>query len=126
MTRAADATPGDAPPDDVQALNDQIERTRTELGETVEALAAKADVKARAQDKAGEIASRLTNAASQMREQTAARADQVAATVWDTTPEPVRQAARRAAGTARERRVPLAVALGTVLLVGWLIARRRR
>jgi len=40
-------TPGDAPPDDIQALTQEIERTREELGETVEALAAKADVTAR-------------------------------------------------------------------------------
>jgi cobalamin biosynthesis Mg chelatase CobN len=41
---ASDAKP------DVQALKDEIKQTRAELGETVQALAAKADVKARAKD----------------------------------------------------------------------------
>lgn len=35
---------------DVAALREEIKRTRAELGETVQALAAKADVKARARD----------------------------------------------------------------------------
>jgi cobalamin biosynthesis Mg chelatase CobN len=39
----------DAKPD-VQALKDEIKQTRADLGETVQALAAKADVKARAKD----------------------------------------------------------------------------
>ena len=41
---ASDAKP------DVQALKDEIKQTRADLGETVQALAAKADVKARAKD----------------------------------------------------------------------------
>jgi Protein of unknown function (DUF3618) len=50
---SADAEPG--PPDDRQALEEEIEQTREYLGETVQALAGKADVKARAQDKASEL-----------------------------------------------------------------------
>lgn len=159
MSTEQDATPGDAAPDSRQALTEEIERTRTELGETVEALAAKADVKARAQDKAGEIAGRLTGTATQVKEQTSVRADQIrsdladktagarrtilsaggqvkdqvtsgttqaAATIWKTTPEPVQRAAKRAADNASQRRVPIAVAVGAALLVGWLVARRRR
>lgn len=38
-------------PDDPGVLRDQIEDTRQELGETVEALAAKVDVKAQAREK---------------------------------------------------------------------------
>ena len=51
MTGAPEAAPGDAATDSVQELTEEIERTRAELGDTVEALAAKADVKARAQEK---------------------------------------------------------------------------
>jgi Putative Actinobacterial Holin-X, holin superfamily III/Protein of unknown function (DUF3618) len=43
----ADPGPGDAPPDGIQALTVEINRTREDVGETVAALAAKADVKAR-------------------------------------------------------------------------------
>jgi hypothetical protein len=52
MTGAPEAAPGDAATDSVQELTEEIERTRAELGDTVGALAAKADVKARAQEKA--------------------------------------------------------------------------
>jgi hypothetical protein len=61
----------------VQALTEEIDRTRAQLGETVEALAAKADVKARARDKAAEVTGHVASAADQLREQAAARASQV-------------------------------------------------
>jgi hypothetical protein len=47
----------DAGTDDIQA---DIEQTRQALGETVEALSAKADVKARAKQKAADTKARLT------------------------------------------------------------------
>jgi uncharacterized protein DUF3618 len=42
-----------------EALAEEIEHTRQQLGDTVEALAAKADVKARAQHKAAEVTGKL-------------------------------------------------------------------
>ena len=42
-------------PDDRDQLERQIEETRAELAETVEALAYKADVKARAKDRVAEL-----------------------------------------------------------------------
>jgi hypothetical protein len=51
MTEQQDATP--QTPDEVRA---DIERTRAELAGTVEALAGRLDVKARAQDRAEELA----------------------------------------------------------------------
>ena len=48
-----------APPDNPEELKQEIERTRAQLGETVEALAAKADVKGRAQRRATEVSRRL-------------------------------------------------------------------
>src|ERR1700722_14985019 len=49
----------EAPPDNPEALVEEINRTREELGNTVEALAAKADVKARAQQKATDVSGQL-------------------------------------------------------------------
>jgi hypothetical protein len=46
-------------PDNPDALVEEINRTREELGNTVEALAAKVDVKARAQQKATEVSGEL-------------------------------------------------------------------
>src|SRR2546430_14981292 len=66
----ADAAP--AAPDDPQELEREIERTREQLGETVELLAAKADVKSRAQAKATELSERIKSKAGQVRRQAAA------------------------------------------------------
>ena len=59
--------------DDVARLRAEIERTREHLGATVEQLAAKVDVKSRAQAKATELTSQLTrqakNATAQARKQ---------------------------------------------------------
>lgn len=55
----------DASAEEIQA---DIEKTRRELGNTVEALAAKADVKGQAQRKAAEAKTRLTDKAVQARE----------------------------------------------------------
>jgi Protein of unknown function (DUF3618) len=137
MSTEGEVTPGDAPTGDVQALTDEIERTRMQLGETVEALAAKADVKARAQQKAADAKARAQEKAAdakqtilevggQVKDQVTSGTAQAAATVWNRTPEPVQRAAKRAADSARQRRAPLAMAVGAALLVGWLIARRRR
>ena len=46
-------------PDDQQELEKEIEQTREQLGETVDALAAKVDVKTRAQDKLGQAGQQI-------------------------------------------------------------------
>jgi 2C-methyl-D-erythritol 2,4-cyclodiphosphate synthase len=45
--------------DDQQQLEKEIQQTREHLGETVEALAAKVDVKARAQEKLGQAGEQI-------------------------------------------------------------------
>jgi hypothetical protein len=61
-------------------------------------------------------------AKDQVRQQAAA----AAANVSRVTPEPVQRAATIAAATARQRRVPLAVAIGAAVLACLAIARWRR
>jgi hypothetical protein len=111
-----------APPDDPQQLAEEIERTREQLGETVEQLAGKADVKTRAQDKASQLTGRLKGKAGQARQEAAT----AAARISKVTPEPVRRAAAKAAVTARQRRVMLAAAVGAGVLAWMVIARWRR
>jgi Protein of unknown function (DUF3618) len=134
---------------DPQALQEEIERTREHLGQTVEALVAKVDVKARAQDEASRLIGRLKARAVQARQQAATRTYQArhqvadktagpreqvagaAAGIAKVTPEPVKQAAGNAAATARQRRMPMLAAAGAAGagLVGWLLFqhwRRRR
>jgi predicted transcriptional regulator len=106
--------PSAAPPESLEGLTEEIERTRKDLGETVEALAAKADVTARAREKATEVAGRVSGKASQLK---------------DTASQVKEQAAVRmgsAADRARQRQVLLAVAAAGALLAGWLAARRHR
>src|SRR6266516_445582 len=137
----ADAAP--AAPNDPQELERAIERTREQLGQTGELLAAKADVKGRAQAKATELSERIKSKAGQLRQQAAARSGSVrgqlagttataqkrvtaaATPVWEATPEPVRQAVAKGARTARQRQVPL-VAAAAALIVGYLLIRWRR
>src|SRR2546423_1783353 len=64
-------------PDDPQELEREIERTREQLGQTVELLAAKADVKGRAQAKATELSERIKSKAGQVRQKAAARGGSV-------------------------------------------------
>jgi hypothetical protein len=64
-------------PDDPQQLEQEIERTREQLGQTVQELAARADVKSRARAKAAETAGRVKSTTVQARQNAAARAGSV-------------------------------------------------
>jgi len=94
-----DPGPGDAPPDGIQALTEEINRTREDVGQTVAALAARADIKARVREEESEVARRLRDTADKVKEQIMA--------------------------VPRQRRVVLTAAFA-VLLAGVLITRRRR
>jgi Protein of unknown function (DUF3618) len=104
-------TPDRPVPSDPAELARDIEQTRERLGETVEALAAKTDVKARAKEKASQVS-------SQLREKGTATANAVTGRVKGT--------GTQVATTARDNPAPMAVtaaasaALGALLLaIGW-------
>ena len=105
------------PPTDVEALRAEIAHTRADLGETVQALAAKADVKARLQESADEARTR-------MREQLRVAAADVKAAATD--PHKAQELALRARDAVRRNPRPYAVAAGIVLLVILVAGRRRR
>jgi hypothetical protein len=137
-------SPGDAIPDDPQELAEDIERTREQLGETVEALTARLDAKAQARATAAQLKNRAAGVTarvadrvktSPLRQQLAGKTENLTnaaaggrANAARFTPEPARRATARAARTARERPLPYAAAAGAaaVLLIGWLAWRRRR
>ncbi len=100
---------------DPEQIEQEIERTREQLGDTVEALAAKADVKGQARAKVEDVKERVT-----------AKKHELSFKAHDATPDSAGQAASHAAHTARENKVPLAVAGAAAggLLLGWLIGRR--
>ena len=96
------------PSDDPDAIRADIERTRSQLGDSVEALAAKADVKARAQQ-------RLAGAKDQAR-----RAAQTAG-------KRAKATAQQTGQTVRQRPAPTAGVLAAVAAaVGAVIWGRRR
>src|SRR6266567_7166890 len=66
------------PPTEPEALRREIEQTRAELGETVEALAAKADVKARAQEAVDDVKHRVHEVADEAKERARGAVDIVA------------------------------------------------
>jgi Protein of unknown function (DUF3618) len=107
---AAGAPP--AAPDDPLELRQEIEQTREQLGEAVEELADRIDVKARAQDKAGRLSRRLRAQGVHAGEQAKA----FASGTYD----------RLASNRAARQTVAPAVAAGIVVLLGYLAARRRR
>jgi gas vesicle protein len=111
---------------DPDAIRQDIEQTRTEMSETVEAVGYKADVPSRAKDavsdKVENMKSKVSDTATRAKEAvvgTASRAgDAVSDTtsrVGDATPSggQVKQQAKRAAGLAQEN--PLGLAIGAVL-----------
>lgn len=127
------------PPTDPGQLHGEIQQTRAELGDTVEALAAKTNVKARSKRAAGQLADQAKDALGDARDQVSNAASQAASTVADkasTVADKVSTAATSVkeqvsdadlAATVR-RPVPLAaIGLGALLigLVIYLIRRSR-
>jgi cobalamin biosynthesis Mg chelatase CobN len=83
---------------DVDALREDIRQTRAELGETVQALAAKADVKARAKDSVEQTKAKVKAQAAEATERVADKVKEATHTATDA----VRNAAATARGTAAQ------------------------
>jgi ElaB/YqjD/DUF883 family membrane-anchored ribosome-binding protein len=100
-------------PDQIRA---DIEGTREQLGETVEALAEKADVKHQARLKVDETKGRFRH-----------KAEDAKAKISSASPDQAKGAATGAASTAKEKPLPFAVAgaFAAGLVIGLLWARRR-
>ena len=117
---------GNGTPQTPEALAADIERTREELGETVEALVAKTDVKARAQHRAVEVTENLRGKAR-------TAAGKLRDGVQDArhkTREATAKAAEHAPAlqsTGSSRVYSAAAATVTVaVILAWLTVRRRR
>ncbi|MET9229590.1 DUF3618 domain-containing protein [Lentzea sp. NPDC003310] len=108
-------------------LQRDVERTRRELGETVEALAHKVDVPGRVKEQAHETAERVRSQAQETADRVKVQAQETrlkltAATngAVDALPEPVAQQVEKA------RRHPGAIAAALIALIVaiWAISRR--
>lgn len=103
-----------------EELREQVERTRDELGQTVEALAGKADVKAQVKERVATMKEQAASASAQLRE----KSGQAARLVREKAPDPLVEKAGQGAEAARANRVPLLA--GGALLIAFLLVRRSR
>jgi hypothetical protein len=95
---------------DAAALRAQIETTRAELGDTVAALAVKADVKQHARDRVEHLKQQVTHKRSELTDR-----------ARSTSPDSVTHATQSAATQARAHPLPL-IAAGAVV-AGFLVGR---
>jgi hypothetical protein len=113
---------GGPPPMDPEVLQQRIQQTRAELGQTVAALSAKTHVAARAQGKATEVVDRVRHSEVVTR----VRHADVGELVQQAKQVDVRQAAGRGVEATRRRPVPVAAALAGLLAALAVAVRRRR
>jgi uncharacterized protein DUF3618 len=97
----------DRTPADIRA---DIEQTRVEVGDTVEALAAKTDVKAQAKAKVDEIKGNVRQ-----------RGEVLKSRAQSTTPESAQQGGQQVVAKVRENPAP--VAIGGAILLGFVLGR---
>jgi hypothetical protein len=104
-------------------VREEIEQTRSDLGDTVAALAEKTDVKAQAKNAVKEAKQTVTGKASDVKESVTGKKDEFVSSAQEATPESASDAGQRAAAFAHANALPLAVLAALVL--GVLIGRRR-
>jgi Protein of unknown function (DUF3618) len=111
MTAADDTPPI---PTDREALEHDIEQTRAQLADTVEALAHKADVKAQVKEKGAELKESATQTATHVRESAAEAVTQAKA-----------NARRVAQRPPQHQAAAVGIAAALVALI-WFVRLRRR
>lgn len=126
LTEAAPSKSAPGAPDpsrekDPERIREGIEQTREELGETVDALAAKTDIKAQAKQRADESKQALRKQQQRAQEKASAVRERMS----NATPEDAKEIAGQAAAAAERRPLP---AIGGALIVGvflgWALRRR--
>ncbi|MEV7383607.1 DUF3618 domain-containing protein [Streptomyces lydicus] len=92
-------------------MREQVEGTREQLGQTVEELAGKADIKSRAKDKTATLTTQAKDTALHAKEQMQHKVAELAHQAQDKTPEPVRQKAAAARSDLARRAATVAEAV---------------
>lgn len=108
----ADRRPEPGPEAEIDDLATDIEQTRKELGETVEALSAKMDVKQRTKDKAAETKEAVVDKAAETKEAVVDKAHALVHTTFDD-------------GRAKVTVPTAAVVVVAVAALIWFLRRRR-
>jgi hypothetical protein len=101
---------------DPDAIREDIEQTRADMSETVEAIGYKADVPSRAKDKVSQTVDNMKNKVSGTATRAREAVTGTTSRVGDATPSgsEVKQTTRRVAGVAKEN--PLGLAIGAVAI----------
>jgi hypothetical protein len=101
-----------------EALEREIKQTREELGDTVAALVAKADVKTRVKEKAGQLTAQLKARAEETGQQVSSQVQSARHAAL-----PGQQVTDRMTPAVRQQPVPLALACGAmvagIVLIVW-------
>ncbi len=133
MSPSPITTPSGSTPSDPEELRRDIEETRGELAATINAVAYKADVKARAQDKAQELTARAAEKAQAAKaraqettQQLRERAPQMAEAAKGRAGEKAQELLGQARGRVQEKPGTVAAAVGALLVVVALVIRRGR
>ncbi len=128
MTENSEVTPAEEPGEtrSSEEIRTEIEQTREQLGETVEALAEKTDVKAQARNRIDSAKESITGNVGTARETVAGKADEFAARARESTPESAGAGVQQVTATVQRRPLPFALAgaFAAGLMVGWLLGRR--
>jgi ElaB/YqjD/DUF883 family membrane-anchored ribosome-binding protein len=122
---AAGAAP-EGEPQSPEQIREEIERTQEQLGDTVEALAHKTDVKAQASARIDAAKESIQETVQGARESVAGTKDELLTKVKQATPESAGAGAQQMSATVQEKPLPFATAAAFAggVLVGWLFARR--
>jgi ElaB/YqjD/DUF883 family membrane-anchored ribosome-binding protein len=108
-----------------EELRAEIERTQEQLGDTVEALAQKTDVKAQASARIDAAKESVQQTVHGVQESVQHTRDDFVAKVKQSTPESAGAGAQQVSATVQEKPVPFAAAgaFAAGVLVGWLLGR---
>ena len=121
--------PGPESQDESQSpeeLRAEIERTQEQLGDTVEALAHKTDVKAQASARIDAAKESVQQTVHGVQESVQHTREDFVAKVKQSTPESAGAGAQQVSATVQDKPVPFAAggAFAAGVLVGWLLGRR--
>jgi ElaB/YqjD/DUF883 family membrane-anchored ribosome-binding protein len=113
-------------PQSPEQIRDEIERTQQQLGDTVEALAHKTDVKAQASARIDAAKESIQETVHDARESVSETKDELLNKVRQATPDSAGAGAQQMSATVQEQPMPFATAaaFASGVLVGWLIGRR--
>jgi ElaB/YqjD/DUF883 family membrane-anchored ribosome-binding protein len=112
-------------PQSPEQIRAEIERTQHELGDTVEALAHKTDVKAQASARIDAAKESIQQTVHSARESVSETKDEFVTKVKQAAPESAGSGAQQVSATVQEKPLPFATAgaFAAGVLVGWLIGR---